>query len=61
MNASLLWAIVALLSLLTLRGFNNWYQEPASGRRISPGRPPVPSQEGHHQTVNEDDPGRNIS
>ena len=39
MYASLLWAIIAILSILTLRGFNNWYQQPASGRRFPPGRP----------------------
>ena len=58
MYASLLWAIIAILSILTLRGFNTWYQEPPSGRRFSPGRPQVPSQEGHRQIANKDDPGR---
>lgn len=57
MHASLIWAVIAVLSLLAIRGFNNWYREPASGRRLSPG-PLISAQEGHQQVVNVDEPGR---
>ena len=55
MHSSLIWAVIAVLSLLTLRGFNNWYRKPASGKRSAPA-PPVSLQEGHKQVVNEDEP-----